>query len=147
MNSPMSKEKLQILDNLIQSSYLCVLATSDGFKPHASLMHYFLDHAAMKFYFLSPAGSHKNKNLTQCAHVSMVIDQRDQGISATIEGVYSPITKAQTAEAITKLFILRHPQLTDFAQRPDTVLLRIEARSGLLALADGETFSTKFQNS
>ena len=138
---------MQILDNLIQSSYLCVLATSDGFKPHASLMHYFLDHAAMKFYFLSPAGSRKNRNLTQCAHVSMVIDQRDQGISATIEGVYSPITKAQTAEAITNLFILRHPQLKEFALRPDTVLIRIEARSGMLTTVDGETFTTKFRNS
>ncbi|MEF2231141.1 MAG: pyridoxamine 5'-phosphate oxidase family protein [Pseudodesulfovibrio sp.] len=138
---------MQTLDALILSSDMCVLATSDGLKPHASLMHYFLDHAAMKFYFLSPAGSRKNRNLALCPHVSMVIDRRDEDIAATIEGVYSPITKKQTAEAITNLFVLRHPQFREFAQRPDTVLIRIEARAGHLVTTSGEQFSTKFRNS
>jgi len=143
----MSQEKLQIIDHLIQSSDLCVLATSDGLKPHAALMHYFLDHAAMKFYFLSPVGSLKNKNLAKCPHVSMLIDDRANGLAVTIEGVNSPITKRQTAQAITKLFVLRHPQLKEFSERPDTVLIRIEARAGHLNTHDGESFSTKFQNS
>jgi len=147
MNFVMSKEKLQLIDDLILGNDICVLATSDGFKPHASLMHYFVDHAAMKFYFLSSEASRKNRNLAKCPHVSMVIDRRAEGLALTIEGVYSPVKRGQTVEAITHLFVLRHPQLKEFAERPDTRLVRIEARSAQLVGRTGESFFSKFKNS
>ncbi|MDD3313144.1 pyridoxamine 5'-phosphate oxidase family protein [Pseudodesulfovibrio sp.] len=143
----MSTEKLQLIDDLVLGNDICVLATSDGFKPHASLMHYFVDHAAMKFYFLSLEGSRKSRNLIKCPHVSMVIDRRSEGKAVTIEGVHSPVQRRQTVEAITHLFVLRHPQLKEFAERPDTRLIRIEARGAQLVDIAGESFFTKFQNS
>lgn len=143
----MTKDKLQIINELIQSEWLCALATSDGHKPHVSLMNYFVDHAAMKFYFLSPKNSLKNKNLKKCPHVSMLIDQRDKNLALTIGGVYSPIKRVQTSEAITRLFVLRHPHLEEFAKRSDTILIRIEAREGWLSSGLAEQFTTKFKNS
>ncbi|WP_419785502.1 pyridoxamine 5'-phosphate oxidase family protein [Pseudodesulfovibrio sp.] len=143
----MTNEQLHRIDSMILSKDICVLATSDGFKPHATLMYYFLDHAAMKFYFISLEGSQKIRNLAKCPHVSMVIDQREEGLALTIEGVYSPIRRKQTAEAIIKLFVLRHPQFKDFAENPDTRLIRIEARTAQLVDIKGEKFTTKFKNS
>ena len=50
-------------------------------------------------------------------------------------------------EAITRLFILRHPHLEAFAKAPGTTLLRIEAREGELAVGLEEQFTVKFKNS
>jgi general stress protein 26 len=143
----MTKDKLQLIDDLIQSRGLCALATSDGRIPHVSLMNYFVDHAAMKFYFLSPEDSLKTKNLRKCPYASLLIDRREEDVALTIEGVFSPIRKKQTVEAIIRLFILRHPHMESFAKAPGTTLLRIEAREGQLMHGLESQFKVKFKNS
>lgn len=49
----MSENKLQLIDDLVLGKDICVLGTSDGRNPHVSLMAFLVDHATMKFYFLS----------------------------------------------------------------------------------------------
>lgn len=142
----MSKKKKQIIDDLIMAKDICVLATSDGNTPHTSLMTYFLDHAVMKFYFLSRKTSKKSKNLRKSPHVSLLIDRRDENLAVTIEGVYSPVKKKQTVEAIKKLYLMKHPHMTDFAEHPDTELIRIVGRSAELAQGVDDIFTTKFKN-
>ncbi len=142
----MSKDKMQIIENLIQSKTLCVLATTDGIEPHATLMNYVVDPAVMKFYFLSRKDSQKNKNIKKHPHVSILIDRRDENQALSIQGVYAPIKTEQTAKAITKLYLMKNPHLKKFAEHPDTELIRIEAKSGSLALGLEELFSTKFTN-
>ena len=137
---------MQIIEELIQSKKLCVLATTDGIEPHTSLMNYVVDSAVMKFYFLSRKDSKKNKNLKKHPHVSIFIDRRDEGQALSIQGVYSPIKTKQTTEAITKLYLIKNPHLQSFAEHPDTELIRIEAKSGELACGIEDIFTTKFAN-
>ncbi|MCJ2164469.1 MULTISPECIES: pyridoxamine 5'-phosphate oxidase family protein [unclassified Pseudodesulfovibrio] len=143
----MSNEKMQIIDDLITSEDICVLATTDGIQPHNSLMHFFADHAAMKFYFLSRKSTQKNKNLKICPHVSMLIDRRDEKVALVIQGVNSPIKKKQTEDAIIKLYLLKHPQMRALAEDPDTELIRILGRSAELCCGFTDVFTTKLQNS
>lgn len=143
----MSKDKMQIIDELVLGKDRCVLATSDGYQPHTSLMTYFADHAVMKFYFLSRKSSQKNKNLRKNPHVSLLIDRRDERQALSIQGVYSPIRNKQTVEAITKLFLHKHPHLTDFARDPETELVRILGQSAQLVLDFEDVFTTKLKNS
>lgn len=138
---------MQIIDNLVQGKNLCVLATTDGIEPHASLMNYVVDHAVMKFYFLSRKDSLKNKHIKKHPHVSILIDRRDEYQALTIQGVYAPIKTQQTVKAITKLFLMQLPHMKKFADHPDTELIRIEAKSGSLAQGLDEIFTTKFTNS
>ncbi|WP_247648412.1 pyridoxamine 5'-phosphate oxidase family protein [Pseudodesulfovibrio sp. zrk46] len=143
----MSKDKMQIIDNLVLSKDLCVLATSDGIEPLASLMNYVVDHASMKFYFLSRKDSQKNKNIKSHPHVSILIDRRDEGLALTIQGVYSPIKTKQTSKAITKLILTKLPRLKQFAEHPDTELIRIQGKSAILMEGISDKFETKFNNS
>jgi len=143
----MSKDKMQIIDNLVLSKDLCVLATTDGIEPLTSLMTYVVDHATMKFYFLSPKDSQKNKNIKKHPHVSILIDRRDEGQALTIQGVYSPIKTKQTEKAITKLFLAKHPQLKDFAESEDTELIRIMGKKAILAENIHKIFEAKLKNS
>lgn len=143
----MSKNKMQIIDDMVKDEEFCVLATSDGIEPLASLMTYFADHAAMKFYFLSRKNSRKNKNIKKHPHVSILIDRRDQSLALTVQGVYSPIKKKQTTQAITKLFLMKHPELQGFADNPDTELIRVNGKSAQLLHGIEGKFETKFKNS
>ncbi len=137
---------MQIIDSLIQGKNLCVLATTDGIETRTALMNYVVDKAVMKFYFLSRKDSHKSKNIKKHPHVSILIDRRDEGLALSIQGVYAPIKTKQTAQAITKLYLMKNPHLKEFADHPDTELIRVEAKSGSLASGINEIFTTKFKN-
>ncbi len=151
----MSKDKMQLIDELILGQELCVLATSDGQEPHASLMTYLLDHASMKFFFLTRKASRKSRNLRKCAHVSLLIDNRathlphspDTALALTIHGVHVPLRKDQTIDAIVKRFIMKYPYIQEFALHPDTELIRIQARSATLLQGFEDKYETKFENS
>lgn len=143
----MSDNEMQIIDDLVSNEKLCVLATTDGIEPLCSLMTMFADHATMKFYFLSNKDSLKNRNIKQHPHVSMLIERRDENWALTVQGVYSPIRKKQTADAIRRLFLMKHPELDEFSRHPDTELIRIQGRFASLAIGPYETFQTKLKNS
>lgn len=138
---------MQIIDSLIQSKSTCVLATTDGIEPHTSLMTFFADHAAMKFYFLSQKDSKKTKNLKKHPHVSLLIDRRDENLALTIQGVYSPVKKQQTVDAIIKLYLMKNPHMKDFVDRDDTELIRILGKTAELVQGTDEVFYTKLKNS
>jgi len=143
----MSKEKIRLIDDLITREETCVLATSDGIRPHCSLMYFFADHAAMKFYFFTPGSSTTCRNIREHPHVSLLIDRREKGVTLSIQGVHSPIKKRQTAEAITRLFLMKFPQMADMAASPDAMLIRIKGGEARLATGLDDLFSTKLKNS
>lgn len=138
---------MQIIDDLVTNEKLCVLATTDGIEPLCSQMTLFVDHASMKFYFLSRKDSQKNKNMKSHPHVSILIDRREEYVALTVQGVYAPIKRQQTVKAITQLFLRKHPELKDFAEHPDTELLRVNAKQATLMVGFTDKFETKFKNS
>jgi general stress protein 26 len=142
----MSQEKMQIIKDLVTHEKLCVLATTDGIEPLCSVMTLFVDPATMKFYFLSRKNSQKNKNIKSHPHVSILLEKREQRIALTIQGAYSPIKKQQTVDAITKLFIMKYPEIKEFSDHPDTELLRVNGHNAQLMTDIDEKFKTKLKN-
>lgn len=143
----MSKKKMQLIDDLVLNETHCVLATSDGIEPHTSLMRFVCDHASMKFYFLTKKSSRKNSNLRKNPHVSLLIHRPDSEVALSIKGVYSPIRTEQTAAAITRLYILRHPDMQRFTDDPDTELIRIEGRTAEFSEGFDDIFIKKLKKS
>jgi len=138
---------MQIIDDLIQNWDVCVLATTDGIQPHASIRTYFVDHAAMKFYFLSRKETRTDKNIKKHPHVSLLIDDRDKDLTLTIEGVYSPIKNEQTIDAIIKLYLIKHPGMEKFSEHPDTELVRVVGKKAQLVQGLEDVFETNLKNS
>jgi general stress protein 26 len=151
----MSTEKKQLIDELVLGQDICVLATTDGLEPHACLMTYIVDHASMKFFFLTMKNSQTSRNLRKSAHVSLLIDTRDAQVphnpdmtlALTIHGVNMPVRKGQTITAIIKRIIMKYPYLDQFAAHPDVELIRIQARSAQLVQGLDSKFETKFDQS
>tara|TARA_Y100001933_G_C18672795_1_gene427671 strand:- start:214 stop:636 length:423 start_codon:yes stop_codon:yes gene_type:complete len=140
----MSKNKMQLIDDLVSNADFCVLATTNGIEPLCSLMTLFADHASMKFYFLTNKDSQKSKNIKQHPHASILIDRREENIALTVQGVYSPIKTRQTTKAIMKLFLHKHPELKDFVDQESTELIRIVGKRGKLLTGIDDIFETKF---
>ncbi|OIQ50728.1 Pyridoxamine 5'-phosphate oxidase [Pseudodesulfovibrio hydrargyri] len=143
----MSKEKLRLIDDLITREETCALATSDGIRPHCALMYFFADHAAMKFYFFTPGSSQTCRNIREHPHVSLLIDRREEGVALSIQGVHSPIKKRQTTEAITRLFLMKFPQMAGLADQSDAMLIRVNGVEACLATGMDDLFTTKLKNS
>lgn len=143
----MSKEKIRLIDDLITREEVCVLATSDGIRPHCSLLYFFADHAAMKFYVYALGSSRTCRNIREHPHVSMLIDRREEELALSVQGVHSPIRTRQTTEAITRLFLMKFPQMAELAAHPDATLIRIKGVEARLATGLEDVFTTKLKNS
>ncbi|WP_231856590.1 pyridoxamine 5'-phosphate oxidase family protein [Pseudodesulfovibrio piezophilus] len=138
---------MKIIEDLVINEEFCILATSNGIEPWTSLMTFFADHAAMKFYFLSHKNSQKSKNIKRNPHVAIHIDRREHNLSLTIAGVYSPIKKQQTAEAIKHLIPIKHPELKDFIEDDNVELIRIQGQNAQLMHGFSDKFEIKLKNS
>jgi len=61
---------------------MCVLATSREGRPHCSLMAYFSDGNAEWIYMVTHRATTKYKNLLSNAQVSLLVDNRCEGLPA-----------------------------------------------------------------
>lgn len=105
---------------------LCVLATSAGDAPHASLMSYAADAQLRYLFMATPASSRKWANLGANPRLSLLIDERERVAQAdrhafralTVSGEHIPAPdKAGRRSALAQLSA-RHPGLRDFFHAP-----------------------------
>ncbi len=123
-----STELSETIGLLLSSQRLAVLATYGGDQPYTSLVAFVASADLRAIYFATTRETRKFANLTQCARVSMLIDnrsnrQRDfqKGIAATVLGSVGEAEKSEAAE----LYLQKHPQLKDFFESHSTALLKI----------------------
>ena len=122
------RELDSIVSRLLTSQRLAVMASYGDNQPYTSLVAFAASADLRAIYFATSRATRKFANLSKCARVSMLIDnrsnrQRDfqQGIAATALGSVSEVEKIEAAE----LYLRKHPHLKDFIDSPDTALLRI----------------------
>ena len=121
---------------LVREKNMCVLATDADGKPHCSLMAYVPDETCEKLYLVTHRNTQKYKNLLHNPAVSLLIDSRDtmprSRIQAlTVQGSFQQIDAATQAE-IRKLFLEKHPHLTDFIDHSDAEIFCVKAHAFLL---------------
>ena len=130
-----------VLRDLFRSQRFAVLATDDHGQPFASLMAFAATEDLGHIVVLTARATRKFANLTQCAQVAMLIDnrsnrQRDfhKGIAATALGTVGEVKKSEAAE----LYLRKHPHLKDFIESPSTALFQISV--------ERYYFVSRFQN-
>jgi len=123
-----SVELSSIIGRLLSSQRLAVLASYGDDQPYTSLVAFVASDDLRAIYFATTRATRKFANLTQCAQVSMLIDnrsnrQRDfhKGIAATALGSVSEVEKSEAAEH----YLRKHPHLKDFIESPSTALFQI----------------------
>ncbi len=119
----------------IRDNDLCVLATTDGQSPHASLMAYLPGDQGRKLYLITSVNTRKYHNITANPQVSLLIDDRLQGSrqgagakALTVGGHCAPLA-GQEQEDVRAQFAQRLPRLAAIAADPAARVLEVNVRT------------------
>jgi nitroimidazol reductase NimA-like FMN-containing flavoprotein (pyridoxamine 5'-phosphate oxidase superfamily) len=127
-----------VLRELFRSQRYAVLATDDQGQPFASLMAFAATEDLRRIVVLTERNRRKFANLKANRRVALMIDDRENKGSDTLESVaVTVIGEAREADpeagaALLELFLARHPYLAAFAASPSCAIVTVEVGSYLL---------------
>lgn len=135
----MSLEKKEKVKSLIREKNVCTLATVFEGEPHCSLMAYISDDDCRNIYMITHKQTKKYRNMIENSLVSLLIDNRDMYPEAgssgskalTMIGHCYPLEKSDHTADIRSRFLLRHPNLMNFAAHSDAELIGVRISSVL----------------
>ncbi|GFM38343.1 pyridoxamine 5'-phosphate oxidase family protein [Desulfovibrio psychrotolerans] len=135
---------LERMKEILHGNDLCVLATTDGCKPHASLMSYFCGPTVADVYMLTRRNTRKHSNIQNNSTISLLVDTRlahsatpHAGTAAlTVEGTATLLPACEHRDLLHAM-TARLPHLTGFAQDAETVIIHVQVH--LLQLLNGIT--------
>lgn len=132
----------EAIKSLIQNQKVCVLATVADGAPHCSLMSYVADEMCRELYMLTLAGTRKYRNLAGNSAVSLLIDNREEGLgrgggiqALTVSGLFREIADPDEAAAIRRRLLARHPSLAELIAGGETRVFAVRATA--FQLLDG----------
>ncbi len=123
------------LGDLFASQRLAVLATEEAGKPYANLVAFATTDDLRHVLFATGRATRKYSNLSSNSRVSMLMDNRSNEIAdfgdATAVTVIGAAIEVNGVERddLLKLFVAKHPNLTEFAASPTCALFKIQVRS------------------
>lgn len=135
---------LERMKEILHGNDFCVLATTDGCKPHASLMSYFCGPTATDVYMLTQRNTRKHTNIQNNPNISLLVDTRlahhaapHAGTAAlTAEGTAALLPACEHRDLLLAM-TTRLPHLAGFAR--DTEAVIIHMRIHQLQLLNGIT--------
>lgn len=125
---------------MIRERDLCVLATSAGDVPHASLMSYAVEPDLQYIHMATPANSRKWANLKKNPNMALLIDEREKSVSGnrsqaralTVGCELFPVDDDNEKARILGILAAVHPHLKDFLAQPEIEIIRGKPRWVLL---------------
>ncbi len=122
------KDKIQ---KLFAEQNLAVLATSDLGQPYTSLVAFAASEDLRQLLFVTGRATRKFDNLSREPRVSLLIDNRRnrgedfrEAMAVTAIGLAAEVPQTEHP-ALLSLFLEQHPLLTEFAEAPSCVLMRV----------------------
>lgn len=128
----LEKEKcLRQLRKFFESQPLAVLSTQNGTAPYANLVAFASTEKLTYLLFSTTRATGKYSNLLANPEVSLLIDNRKNTIenfqdvmAVTARGKIEPIEDFELS-IMEKIYLMKHPYLTDFLHTPTTAFLKI----------------------
>ncbi len=124
--------------DLLDSQRLAVLATQAGQQPYASLVTLAASPDLRSVLFPTLRASRKFANMEACPSVALLVDNRSnlasdfsKGIALTVLGIAGEVTSDER-QALSKMYLAKHPQLQSFLDDPDCALVRVRVTRYIL---------------
>lgn len=121
----------QLVEEMLASQPLGVLATSDEGRPHASLIAYASLAGMKEIVFATPRATRKFEYLSQRPQVALLVDNRSnqesdfqQAAAVTAYGQAREVGEADREQYFQAL-TAKHPYLRDFVKASTTALIVI----------------------
>jgi nitroimidazol reductase NimA-like FMN-containing flavoprotein (pyridoxamine 5'-phosphate oxidase superfamily) len=119
------------LRSLLKSQNLAVLSTCGEEGPYASLISFAATEDLKTLIFATGRSTRKYANLSKNPRVALLVDSRSNrvtdfrdAIAATATGVAEEAAKPER-EKYAKIYLAKHPHLSEFLESPNTTLLKI----------------------
>jgi len=124
-----------ILQELLQSQKLAVLATQREGQPYCNLVAFAATSDLKHVVFATPKRSQKYENMVRDRRISMLVDNRtgqdtdfQKAVAATIVGLAEDAPKTDSCHLL-ELYLRKHPKLNEFVSSEDSALIRISVDS------------------
>jgi nitroimidazol reductase NimA-like FMN-containing flavoprotein (pyridoxamine 5'-phosphate oxidase superfamily) len=124
-------ELRKILQQLLESQKLAVLATQSGGQPYCNLVAFAVTSDLRYAVFATPKSSQKYENMARDGRVSMLVDNAtgqdadfQEAVAATVVGHAEEIPKTD-GNHLLELYLQKHPKLSEFVHSPDSALMRV----------------------
>jgi len=141
-----------ILKELCHSQLLAVLATVAGSAPYANLVAVAFALDLHHLFFATSRATKKWHNLSSNPQVSLLIDNRSNQVAdfskaaaATILGTAKEMIGMDREEG-EKLYVVKHPHLTDFLAAPGCALFKVTIEQIYLATHFQEVMQIDFSS-
>lgn len=131
--------KIDMIDQmktLLRRKSSCVLATTDGNRPHCSLMAYITSKTVDRLFLVTPRNTRKYRNITHHPKVSLLIDTRGEQPRSnthalTLAGTCHTLEDDEEISIVKEAFRRQHPHLHDFICKESVAFLCVELDSFL----------------
>jgi nitroimidazol reductase NimA-like FMN-containing flavoprotein (pyridoxamine 5'-phosphate oxidase superfamily) len=124
-------EVRDILQELLQSQKLAVLATQRDGQPYCNLVAFAVTRDLKYAVFATPKPSQKYENIVRDGRVSMLVDNAtgqdtdfEEAIAATIVGLAQEAPKSD-GNQLLELYLRKHPELKEFVLSTDCALMQV----------------------
>jgi nitroimidazol reductase NimA-like FMN-containing flavoprotein (pyridoxamine 5'-phosphate oxidase superfamily) len=132
------KDVKNVLEDLLNSQPLAVLATQGDGQPYTNLVAFTFSQDLQSLFFATTQSTRKFANLSADPRVSMLVDNRTNNPSdfrwakaVTVTGKAEKIDKKKEFE-VTEAYLDKHPHLKDFLESPSCALIRIRVETYFL---------------
>lgn len=120
---------------LLRSQKLAVLSTHYNGQPYASLMVFAVTDDLKQILFATTRATRKYDNIAHDSRVALLVDSRTN-LNADIHGAIAVTAmgraeevSADEKEAVLKVYLARHPHLSDFVRSPTCALLSLKVET------------------
>ena len=128
-------ELKKLLQKLFSGQLLAVLSTQSQSGPYGNLVAFAVTEDLETILFATTRSTRKYGNLMQTPRVAMVMDNRSnneedfhEAVAVTATGSVKELDGAEKDKA-QRLFLSKHPYLTDFVHAPTCALLKVEVET------------------
>lgn len=118
-----------IIRELLAAQRLGVLSTQSKGEPHASLVAFVPTEDLKSILFATPRTTRKYANLMADSRAALLIDNRANqdsdfrtAMAVTAKGIARELREADRERSV-ELYLVRHPQLEEFAKAPSCALM------------------------
>jgi nitroimidazol reductase NimA-like FMN-containing flavoprotein (pyridoxamine 5'-phosphate oxidase superfamily) len=131
-------EMREIVQNLLSSQRLAVLATQMSGQPYTNLIAFAASEDLKEILFATTRATRKFANLTAEPRVSLLMDDRSneeadfgQASAVTVMGTATEVLNLDR-EARLPLYLKKHPYLEEFVTAPTCALIRVKVEKYIM---------------
>lgn len=128
-----------VINTLLTSQYLGVLATLDSGQPYGNLVAFAVTADLKHIVFATNRNTRKYGNIRANSRVAMLIDSRrneesdfNTAVALTAIGVAQETT-GDERERLTEIYLTKYPPLADFVNRQESALMNITVSDYIIA--------------